>query len=338
MIGSEEIAFHVVVAGEVRAQNLEAVADGDPGRDDEERVAEALVLGIGELVESLPGDKHRHDHGLAAARGHLEGDAVEAGVSNLAVLAELVLDPGLAVAGNLTEEDRGLEGLDLAEEERLLAAGLGPVGQQVAGDRRDAGVSGAPPGADMLAHAVDEVVVERLLRGEVAGQRELRAAPRLGLGDRAEVGAAATAVGDLVGDAIVVEPEMARRLAERRVQDRVVDHDRWQAVPLSAVAGQRCHPGYASGGPGLVSLAPSPTAPEARSAIKCVRRAGVTQLAEYLLPKQNVAGSNPVSRSKLPPIRHAPFASVGLAYRPSRTRYSAHPPCCFARYQSNPSD
>ncbi len=28
-----------------------------------------------------------------------------------------------------------------------------------------------------------------------------------------------------------------------------------------------------------------------------VRRAGVTQLAECLLPKQNVAGSNPVSRS-----------------------------------------
>ena len=29
-------------------------------------------------------------------------------------------------------------------------------------------------------------------------------------------------------------------------------------------------------------------------------RAGVTQLAECLLPKQNVAGSNPVSRSTSP--------------------------------------
>ena len=29
-------------------------------------------------------------------------------------------------------------------------------------------------------------------------------------------------------------------------------------------------------------------------------RAGVTQLAECLLPKQNVAGSNPVSRSTFP--------------------------------------
>ena len=36
-----------------------------------------------------------------------------------------------------------------------------------------------------------------------------------------------------------------------------------------------------------------------------VRRAGVTQLAECLLPKQNVAGSNPVSRSKsLSACRH----------------------------------
>jgi hypothetical protein len=48
---------------------------------------------------------------------------------------------------------------------------------------------------------------------------------------------------------------MARRLAERRVQDRVIDHDRWQAVPLH-VAGRRCLPGYASGGPVLGSSAP----------------------------------------------------------------------------------
>jgi hypothetical protein len=31
-------------------------------------------------------------------------------------------------------------------------------------------------------------------------------------------------------------------------------------------------------------------------------RAGVTQLAECLLPKQNVAGSNPVSRSTFPSV------------------------------------
>ena len=44
--------------------------------------------------------------------------------------------------------------------------------------------------------------------------------------------------------------------------------------------------------------------PESRagssSAVKSAGWAGVTQLAECLLPKQNVAGSNPVSRSNLP--------------------------------------
>ena len=39
---------------------------------------------------------------------------------------------------------------------------------------------------------------------------------------------------------------------------------------------------------------------ESRRANMAVSRAGVTQLAECLLPKQNVAGSNPVSRSTFP--------------------------------------
>jgi hypothetical protein len=51
----------------------------------------------------------------------------------------------------------------------------------------------------------------------------------------------------------------------------------------------------------LKGLDQSPSAPLARSDITCLcSRAGVTQLAECLLPKQNVAGSNPVSRSTLP--------------------------------------
>ena len=45
-----------------------------------------------------------------------------------------------------------------------------------------------------------------------------------------------------------------------------------------------------------------------------VIRAGVTQLAECLLPKQNVAGSNPVSRSTSP---FMPRATPGMVARPS---------------------
>ena len=46
-----------------------------------------------------------------------------------------------------------------------------------------------------------------------------------GLGDRDEIGADPAAVDDLVGDAFVGEPEMAGRLVERRVDDRVFDDD-----------------------------------------------------------------------------------------------------------------
>ena len=57
-------------------------------------------------------------------------------------LAERVLDPGVAVLlGDLGEVDGGFQGLDLAEEELLLAVGVGPVGEQPGGGRRDADVA-----------------------------------------------------------------------------------------------------------------------------------------------------------------------------------------------------
>jgi hypothetical protein len=40
--------------------------------------------------------------------------------------------------------------------------------------------------------------------------------------------------------------------------------------------------------------------PDGYARLPSFSRAGVTQLAECLLPKQNVAGSNPVSRSTSP--------------------------------------
>ena len=80
--------------------------------------------GSGELVERLPGDEHRHDDGLAGAGRHLEGDARQAGVRRVVRLAQVVLDPGVAVLPrDLGEVDGRLEGLDLAEEERLVARG-----------------------------------------------------------------------------------------------------------------------------------------------------------------------------------------------------------------------
>ncbi len=101
LVRGQEVALLVVVASKVRAQDLQAVADRDAGRDDEERVRESLVLGVGELVERLPGDEHRHDHSLAGTGRHLEGDPVEPWVADLTVLSQLVLDPRLLVAGDL---------------------------------------------------------------------------------------------------------------------------------------------------------------------------------------------------------------------------------------------
>ena len=44
--------------------------------------------------------------------------------------------------------------------------------------------------------------------------------------------------------------------------------------------------------------------------LKMWKYAGVAQLVEYLLPKQGVAGSNPVTRSKIPQIKFSPELAV----------------------------
>ena len=63
-------------------------------------------------------------------------------------------------------------------------------------------------------------------------------------------------------------------------------------------AGRRTHPGPDRPPVSATALTP------ATSLVECGgSRAGVTQLAECLLPKQNVAGSNPVSRSSFPFVR-----------------------------------
>ena len=79
-VRGDEVHLPVVVRRVARQENAQPVADRDSGADDEERVAEAPILGVGDLVERVPRDQHRHDHGLPGARGHLVGDAVKAGV------------------------------------------------------------------------------------------------------------------------------------------------------------------------------------------------------------------------------------------------------------------
>ena len=137
LLGRDDVALAVVVVRVVRQQDAQPVADGDAGGDDQEGVGEAGVLRVGELVERLPGDEHGHDDRLAGAGGHLERDARQAGVRGVVGLADVVLDPGVAVLlGDLGDVDDRFEGFDLAEEELPLAVGVGPVFEQA---RRSSG-------------------------------------------------------------------------------------------------------------------------------------------------------------------------------------------------------
>ena len=75
-VGRQQIKGLVVVIGCVGLKDSQTVTNGDARSDDQEGVAESLVLPVVDLVERLPGDKHRHDDGLSGPGGHLERDAI----------------------------------------------------------------------------------------------------------------------------------------------------------------------------------------------------------------------------------------------------------------------
>ena len=141
-------------------------------------------------------------------------------------VAQRVLDPGVAVLpGDLGDVDGGFERFDLAEEELLLAVGIGPVVEQARGRRRDADVAALAPERDAATDVVDELVLFDAVLGPLGVEQQLLGPLLLRLGDGDEIRTGPAAVDDLVGDALVGEPEMARRLVERRVDDRVLDDD-----------------------------------------------------------------------------------------------------------------
>jgi hypothetical protein len=83
-------------------------------------------------------------------------------------------------------------------------------------------MAAAPPRADAPAHEVDNAVLFEAVGGPLGFELELRALLP-GLRDRYEVGADAPLLDDLIRDALVVEPEVARRFVERRVEDGVLN-------------------------------------------------------------------------------------------------------------------
>ena len=223
-VGGDEAAELVVVALVLGEQDTEPVPDRQARGDDEEPLGEARVVRLRDLVERLPGDEHRHHDGLARAGRHLQRDPVQAEVTRGVRLGELVANPGVAgLLRRLGQVDRGLGGLPLGEQDRVVPLRVGPVLEQAARRRRDVRVLLLAPDINAVPDLVDEVVLPDLVRGEL-GEVELDLLAALARpGNRNEVLARPPPGDDLVGDAVVVEPEVAVGRPVGRVDDRVLD-------------------------------------------------------------------------------------------------------------------
>ena len=153
----QHVALAIVVVRVARQEDAQTIPNGDARRHDQERVREARILAILELVQRLPGNQHRHDDCLAGAGRHLEREAPQAGIRRVVRGPEIVLDPGVAVLPrHLGDVYRGLDRFDLAEEQQLVAILAGPVGQQPRRRPRHADVAALAPGADPLMDAIDD--------------------------------------------------------------------------------------------------------------------------------------------------------------------------------------
>ena len=196
------------------------------------------------LVQSLPGDQHRHHDGLACAGRHLQCHPRQPGV----VSGVLRFQPGSPVgvsvplSRDLSQEDRRLRCLSLAEQHPVLALRVRPMLQQLAADRRDPGVlSVRAPARHVSAQVVDERVLLTSLAGGVEVQRDLLAR-LLALRrhrDRDERLARPPTVPDLARRAPLADHVVAVRRIIRLVQDRVVDGRTHPVSPTSSRSGYR---------------------------------------------------------------------------------------------------
>src|ERR1035441_3026911 len=191
LVGGNDVELAIIIVRVVGKEDAQAVADGDAGGNDEEGVGEFRALRIGQLVEGLPSDEHGHDDVLAAAGGHLAGDAIQEGVGVFVGAANLVFDPGVALAlRHLGEVDEGFEGFDLAEEQFLVAIGAGPILKKLGGGAGDAGKALIAEIAPLLhpsADLVDEFVLLNAILGPLGFKIELILALLLGLGNGDEI-------------------------------------------------------------------------------------------------------------------------------------------------------
>ena len=203
-------AERLVVALRVRGfEHRQAAPDGEAGRDDQHVPGEAAVPRMGDLVQDVPGEDHRHDHGLAGPRRHLGAHPLEAAP----VGGNLDADP--LRGGRLAQPDQGFDRFELAEEEApgLELLRVVPVPEQAPGDGGGAGPAGFAPRLDPRADGVDQGDLDE-------GAGVVEGAGVLG-GDDVSGGAAARREVEPAGRAVVTP--VVRRLLVGRVDDEPVD-------------------------------------------------------------------------------------------------------------------
>ena len=237
-VGRNYVELPIVIVRVVGHQDAQTVADGDAGRDYEESIGEAGILRIGQFVQGLPRDEHRHDDRLAAARRHFASDAIKERVGVGVRRVECVFNPGVALLlRHLGQIDESFEGFDLAEEKAALTVGTGPVLEKLRRRSRDAKMFVLVPLLYPAANLVDELVRLNSVLRPLGLEIELVFAFLARRGNGNEVGALAPGFDDLIGDPFIGKPEMPFRFLEWRVNDRIFD-DNLAHIIVPAFRGQ----------------------------------------------------------------------------------------------------
>ena len=147
-----------------------------PGVTIEEAVGEPGVARGVQLVQRLPGDEHRHHDRLARTRRHLQRGTRQAVVVRF-VLRLKPLAPvrvRLVTSCDFGQEDRGLGGLALAEQDPVFSVRVRPMLEQLPGNRGDTGVL---PVTTPLLDLPPEIVDQAVPLAALAGRRRSRTPP-----------------------------------------------------------------------------------------------------------------------------------------------------------------
>ena len=207
--GGHDAERLVVVLGVGRLQHGQAIAHRETGSDHQHVPGVSHVVRIGDLVQHLPGDDHRHDHGLAGPGRHLGAQARERSTVGCDLQTHLV------GRRRLREPDQRLRGFRLTEEEAPVGELLRivPVGEQPPGD------SGHPriPVLTPPPHARADPVYQRDL-DEHAGIVEC-----LGVRRRHHVPRRSAPLDQIEQPGLALVSPVARRFLVGRVDDQPVD-------------------------------------------------------------------------------------------------------------------